>query len=38
MIVYGLILVPIGLMPQPIHRVTAIFLLLGYGVFIFQIF
>jgi cation:H+ antiporter len=38
MIVYGLILIPIGLMPQPIHRGTAIFLLLGYGVFIFQMF
>jgi len=38
MVVYGLILIPIGLMPQPIHRGTAIFLLLGYGVFIFQMF
>ena len=38
MIVYGLILIPIGLMPQPIHRGTSIFLLLGYGVFIYQMF
>ena len=38
MVVYGLILIPIGLMPQPIHRGTALLLLLGYGVFIFQMF
>ena len=38
MIVYGLILIPIGLMPQPINRGTSIFLLLGYGVFIYQMF
>jgi len=38
MIVYGLILIPIGLMPQPIHRGTALLLLLGYGVFISQMF
>jgi cation:H+ antiporter len=38
MVVYGFILIPIGLMPQPIHRGTAILLLLGYGVFIFQMF
>ena len=38
MVVYGLILIPIGLMPQPIHRGTALLLLLGYGLFIFQMF
>ena len=38
MVVYGLVLVPISLMPQPIHRGTALLLLLGYGIFIFQIF
>jgi cation:H+ antiporter len=38
MIVYGLILIPIGLMPQPIHRGTALLLLLGYGAFISQMF
>ena len=38
MVFYGFILIPIGLMPQPIHRGTAILLLLGYGVFIFQMF
>ena len=38
MVVYGLILIPIGHMPQPIHRGTALLLLLGYGVFIYQIF
>jgi len=38
MVVYGLVLVPISLMPQPIHRGTALLLLLGYGMFIFQIF
>ena len=38
MVVYGLVLVPISLMPQPIHRGTALLLLLGYGMFIFQMF
>ena len=38
MVVYGFVLVPISLMPQPIHRGTALLLLLGYGMFIFQIF
>jgi len=38
MVVYGLILIPISLMPQPIHRGTAFMLLLGYGLFIFQMF
>ena len=38
MVVYGLILIPIGHMPQPIHRGTALLLLLGYGVFIYQMF
>lgn len=38
MVVYGLVLVPISLMPQPINRGTALFLLLGYGMFIFQMF
>ena len=38
MVVYGLILIPIGLMPHPIHRGTALLLLLGYGLFIFQMF
>ena len=38
MVVYGLVLIPIGHMPQPIHRGTALLLLLGYGVFIYQMF
>jgi cation:H+ antiporter len=38
MVVYGLVLIPIGYMPQPIHRGTALLLLLGYGVFIYQMF
>ena len=38
MVIYGLILVPISLMPQPIHRGSALLLLLGYGLFIFQMF
>ena len=38
MVVYGLILIPIGHMPHPIHRGTALLLLLGYGMFIFQMF
>ena len=38
MVIYGLVLVPISLMPQPIHRGSALLLLLGYGMFIFQMF
>ena len=38
MVIYGLILVPISLLPQPIHRGSALLLLLGYGLFIFQMF
>ena len=38
MIIYGLVLFPIGMMKQPIHRTTAIFLLLGYVLFIYQLF
>ena len=38
MVVHGLVLIPIGHMPQPIHRGTAFLLLLGYGVFIYQMF
>ena len=34
MIIYGLILFPIGMLKQPIHRLTAAFLLIGYLLFI----
>ena len=38
MIIYGLILFPIGMLKQPIHRLTAAFLLIGYLLFIYQLF
>ena len=38
MIIYGLILFPIGMLKQPIHRFTAAFLLIGYLLFIYQLF
>ena len=38
MIIYGLILFPIAWMKQPIHRFTSISLLLGYVLFIYQLF
>ena len=38
MIFYGIILFPIGMMKQPIHRITSILLLLGYVLFIYQLF
>tara|TARA_X000001036_G_scaffold324774_1_gene303352 strand:+ start:1031 stop:1954 length:924 start_codon:yes stop_codon:yes gene_type:complete len=38
MILYGLILFPIAWMKQPIHRFTSISLLLGYVIFIYQLF
>ena len=38
MIVYGLILIPIGVLPQPIYRGTAFLLLLSYCVFISQMY
>ena len=38
MIIYGLILFPIGMLKQPIHRLTATFLLIGYLLFIYQLF
>ena len=38
MIIYGLILFPIGMLKQPIHRSTAAFLLIGYLLFIYQLF
>ena len=38
MIIYGLILFPIGMLKQPIHRLTAAFLLIGYLFFIYQLF
>jgi len=38
MIIYGIILFPIGWMKQPIHRLTSISLLLGYVFFIYQLF
>ena len=38
MIIYGIILFPIGWMKQPIHRLTSISLLLGYVLFIYQLF
>ena len=38
MIIYGLILFPIGMLKQPIHRSTASFLLIGYLLFIYQLF
>ena len=37
-IIYGLILFPIGMLKQPIHRLTAAFLLIGYLLFIYQLF
>ena len=38
MIFYGIILFPIGMMKQPIHRITSILLLVGYVLFIYQLF
>ncbi len=38
MIIYGLILFPIGMLKQPIHRLTAAFLLIGYLLFIYHLF
>ena len=38
MVIYGLILFPIAWMKQPIHRFTSISLLLGYVLFIYQLF
>ena len=38
MIIYGLILFPNGMLKQPIHRLTAAFLLIGYLLFIYQLF
>ena len=38
MIIYGLILIPIAWMKQPIHRLTSISLLVGYVFFIYQLF
>ena len=38
LIIYGLILFPIGMLKQPIHRLTAAFLLIGYLLFIYQLF
>ena len=38
MIVYGLVLFPIAWMKQPIHRLVSISLLIGYIVFIYQLF